>query len=291
MNYTNSNEGVFYIGSYPHEYAPNIYKEHQMKFAYAVPDNPFDQFKLLMKEIYLIDNNNNKMKLSSNEVYFHLESGLISCPTEYFNLISNNFFIDYLNKGICQKKSMNKDIYKYEMIVCKDKINITNFPSLHFYHSELNYIFSLTYEDLFETWNDKLYFLIIHSKFSSQWKIGKPFLKKYQITLNLDAKTITFYNPSIEGNTNPDNSNEFSIDDKFNYKNTILIICCCALSAILLVVSFLFYKKIKSDRKKRANELKDENYEYMPEQNKDINENNNNQQKTKLVELNSQLGL
>jgi len=113
MNYTNSKEGIFYIGSYPHEYAPNIYKEYQMRFAYAIPDNSFDQFKLLMKEIYLIDGDfNNKIKLSSNEVYFHLESDLISCPTEYFNLISNNFFIDYLNKGICQIKSMTKDIYK-----------------------------------------------------------------------------------------------------------------------------------------------------------------------------------
>ena len=265
MNYTNSNEGIFYIGSYPHEYAPNIYKEEQMKFAYAIPDNSFDQFKLLMKEIYLIDNNNNKIKLSSNEVYFHLELGLISCTTEYFNLISNNFFIDYLNKGICKIKSMKKDIYNYKMIVCEDKINITNFPSLHFYHSELNYILSLTYEDLFETWNDKYYFLIIHSNFSKQWKIGKPLLKKYQITLNLDAKIITFYSSAIGGNNNPTNSNGFLVDDKYRYKNIILIICCCILSIILFVVSFLFYKKLKSDRKKRANELKDEDYEYDSE--------------------------
>lgn len=271
MNYTNTNEGIFYIGSYPHEYAPNIYKEEQMKFAYAIPDNPYDQFKLLMKEIYLIDNASNKIKLSSNEVYFHLESGLISCPTEYFNLISNNFFIDYLNKGICKIKSMKKDIYKYKMIVCEDKINITNFPSLHFYHSEINYIFSLTYEDLFESWGGKFYFLIIHSSFSKEWKIGKPFLKKYQITLNLDAKTITFYRDSIEGNNKHINSNDFSVEDKFRYKNIFLIICCCVLSIILFIVSFLFYKKLKSDRKKRANELKDEDYEYVSENDKGKN--------------------
>jgi hypothetical protein len=274
MNYINSNEGIFYIGSYPHEYAPNIYKEEQMTFAYTIPDNSFDQFKLLMKEIYLIDNTNNannKIKLSSNEVYFHLESGLISCPTEYFNLISNIFFIDYLNKGICKIKSMRKDIYKYKMIVCEDKINIINFPSLNFYHSGLNYFFSLNYEDLFETWNDKYYFLIIHSNFSKLWKIGKPFLKKYQITLNLDAKTITFYSSEIEGNYSPTNSNDFSLDDKFRYKNIILIICCCVLSIILFVVSFLLYKKLKSDRKKRANELKDEDYEYASENDKEKN--------------------
>ena len=48
---------------------------------------------------------------------------------------------------------------------------------------------------------------------------------------------------------------------------------------------------VRERRKKRANELKDENYEYMPEQNKDINEKNKNQKKEKLVELNSQIGL
>jgi len=48
---------------------------------------------------------------------------------------------------------------------------------------------------------------------------------------------------------------------------------------------------IKEKRKKSANELKDENYEYMPEKYKDINEISNTNKKEKLVELNSKLGL
>ena len=49
--------------------------------------------------------------------------------------------------------------------------------------------------------------------------------------------------------------------------------------------------KVKEERKKRANELKDDNYEYLSEVNKDINDIKNETKNKTLVELNSQLGL
>ena len=49
--------------------------------------------------------------------------------------------------------------------------------------------------------------------------------------------------------------------------------------------------KVKEGRKKRANELKDDSYEYISEDNKDINNNKNGQNNKQLVELNSKLGI
>ena len=92
---------------------------------------------------------------------------------------------------------MTQKLNSYSMIVCEDNTNfdIISFPSLFFEHSDLNHIFTLNYKDLFEKKNNKYYFLIIYSPFSGgYWKFGKPFLQKYQITLNLDAKSISFYN-------------------------------------------------------------------------------------------------
>ena len=104
--------------------------------------------------------------------------------------------------------------------------------------------------------------MIVYSTFSaSYWKLGKPFLKKYQITLNLDAKSISFYkNYAIDDDDKNINSNENN-DGKTN--NIVLIIICIGLSLILVVVSYLFIKNIKKEKKKkRANELKDDDYEY-----------------------------
>ena len=200
------------------------------------------------------------------EIYFHLELGLLVCTTEYFNKIKNIFFNQYLNNSICELKYMTHNLNSYTMIVCADNtnFNIKSFPSLNFYHKELNLNFSLNYNDLFEKKNNKYYFLIIYSDFSGgYWKIGKPFLKKYQITLNLDSKEINFYdrNYVIDENTDDDNKKNNGI-----IKYYILIGVCCILFISLIITSYFFIKKLKGERKKRANELNDDEYEYVEEE-------------------------
>ena len=263
MNYTNNHEGNFYIGQYPHEYDPKNYKESLLVTTNAIPRQSFSLFRILMNDVYIQNITNDIIKLKSNEVFFHLELGLIVCPMEYYNYIMNKFFNKYLNKSICNLKSMTQKLDSYNMIVCENNNNfdIKSFPSLHFYHSDLNISFSLNYNDLFEAKDNKYYFLVVYSTFSSNyWKLGKPFLKKYQITLNLDAKSISFYKNYVVENDDKNINNENN-DGKTN--NIALIIICIGLSLILVVVSYLFIKNIKNGKKKkRANELNDDDYEY-----------------------------
>jgi hypothetical protein len=267
LNYSNIHGGYFYIGEYPHEYAPDIFNKSNLVTTYAIPKQSFSQFRIIMESIYIQINKNDKIKIRSNEVYFHLESGLIECATDYFNIIKYLFFDQYLNNSICQIKTMIKNLNTYNMIVCEDNklFDIKSFPSLVFYHLELNSHFSLNYYDLFERKNKKYYFLIVFSNFSgTYWKIGKPFLKKYQITLNLDAKSINFYNNTYRNGKEDFDDNMKNNNEKV--KIIILIIVCVLLGVILIIVSYLFIKKIKGERKKRANELKDDGYEYFPEE-------------------------
>ena len=271
LNYLDKSGGYIYIGGYPHDYFPDKFKESQLISTYIIPKSSFSQLRILMDNIYIKINETNKINIYSNEIYFHLESGIIECPTEYFNKIKNIFFNKYLTDNICTIKSMTRNLDSYNMIVCENNItfDLKSFPSLHFYHFDLNYNFSLSYKDLFEKKNDKFYFQIIYSTFSgSYWKLGKPFLKKYQITLNLDAKTINFYN-----NNQKDEKN-ISTESNYN-KNFIFLIICSFLFISLFIVSYLLLKKIKAERQKRANELKDDEYQYNS-QNEEKFESNKN---------------
>ena len=277
LNYSDNSGGYFYIGEYPHEYEPNNYKETELMSTYALPKQSFAQFRILMENIYIEINKTKQIQIHLNEIYFHLESGVIECATEYYNIIKTIFFEKYLNNSICNEKSMIYDLNAYNMIICEDNKNfdIKSFPSIYFYHSELNYYFNLNYKDLFEKKNNKFYFLIIHSSFSGgYWKFGKPFLKKYQITLNLDAKRINFYNIYKEINNDDDIHRNYRKEKK---KNIILIIICIILFGVLLVITLFLVKKIKGERKRRANELKDDEYEYNPNED-DIGEENNYKQ-------------
>ena len=283
MNYSSDNEGYFYIGNFPHEYDQSNFKEFQLISTYAIPRTSFCQFRILMEDVYSIINETKKFVISYKEVFFHFVLGLIECPVDYFNFIKNVFFKDYLNKSICSLEYMTKNLNNYYMITCEDDISfdLKSFPGINFYHSELNKTFVLDYNDLFHHENNKYYFLIIYSTFSgSYWKLGKPFLKKYQITLDLDSKLIYFYDSFKK--YNKENNDKIEDGDLYtiNLKEILLITLCCFLFVILFVV---LIKGIKKSRKKRAHELKDDEYDYTGsdnintdnESNKIINNENN----------------
>ena len=271
FNYSDNYEGYIYIGEYPHEYSPTNFNQSQILTTYIIPKQFHSQYRIIMENIY-IQNEGKQIKILSKEVYIHIESGIIECPTQYFNIIKNIFFIKYLNNSICEIINMTQNLNLYNMIVCKNNNNfdIISFPTLFFEHLDLNYTFNLDYRDLFLKKNNKYYFLIIYSSFSGgYWKLGKPFLKKYQITLNLDAKSISFYNHNIKEEIK-DNKNN---NEKTEY--IILIVICIILIIILFIISLLFIKKLKGERKKRANELKDDEYEYNANECEIENENIN----------------
>ena len=277
MNYTSNNEGYFYIGDFPHEYDQNNFKEYQLTSTYMIPRTSFSRFRIVMDNIYIPINETKIYNITQNEVFFNLDSGLIECPVDYFNFIRSIFFKEYFNKSICEMELMTKNLNKYYMIVCKEdnSFNIKSFPTIYFHHFELNKTFNLDYNDLFLVNNNKYYFLIIYSSFSgSYWKLGKPFLKKYQITLDIDSKKIYFYNNFIIDNK------EGKVKDEKNNNSLnlreILIISFCSVICVILVVVLI--KGLKKKRKKRANELKDDDYEYSGiENNTKDNETNQNQ--------------
>ena len=127
------------------------------------------------------------------------------------------------------------------------------FPSLNFYHFELNFTFSFNGPDLFFKSNGYYYFLIIFDRYNYQnWNFGKLFLKKYQLAFDLDSKRIIYYISKHQIGDQEKNG-------QIKYRKIIIIslIIFGILSFIkgLAIGSFIY----RSKNKKKANELKDKN--------------------------------
>ena len=196
------------------------------------------------------------------------------------------------------------------------------FPSLVFSSKQIEYNFELTRDNLFELISDRYYFLVIFKKYNNKnekdiWYIGEPFYKKFGITFNLDAKTIGFYlnkekisknneekeNDDIKDNNHnkmnnegKENTTQNEIEKKEGNNKSKIRINIIKYTVEIIVVSFLILISyyigvtVRERRRKRANELKD-NYEYLPEKNKNNNDINYDSKGSKFVELNSKLGL
>jgi len=105
------------------------------------------------------------------------------------------------------------------------------------------------------------------------WKLGEPFISFYKFVFNPEQKTIGFYNPllkkipnsefdfdNIEKNNTSINNNDESNSVMKIILNYILYFLC--IIAFVLIIIYII-KKLYMNRKKRANELKDD-YDYLP---------------------------
>ena len=327
IKFNSKYNGEFIIGDdlskYDEDKYPNeSYKTTYFDLQYSIT---FDSIYILNKinnRIQYISDSNSINTIRKGAI--NINSGVIVGTSEYKNFIDNNFFNNLFKRKICQIDNVND----YLIYSCNIEFSgrasyrypspsyYSEFPDLIFKSKNLEYNFILKSNDLFEQIFGKYYFLIIFKNNAITtgndfWYLGEPFYKKFTFSINLDAKTIGFYlDNEVNGkkvnntkNNNKMNGTKISNDDKdmnknnINYNNNksmnkilkyfieIIIVIGIALLAYYIGVT------VRERRKKRANELKDENYEYMPEHNKDINENNNTHKKEKLVELNSQLGL
>lgn len=280
-------DGYFYIGPEPHLYniKSNFYKDYQyVKINNILSKEGTSHWSLLFDKIILKNiTNNNKYYLNDKMAFIEFNIGLIIGTYEYQQIIEKNFFKLLIDKNICQKNIVNysfqnleKEYYAYkcnEMLY--QRINdisyleyIDYFPELNFYSNNIEYSFNLLKNDLFEKINGKIYFMIIFEAKNNNkvWKLGQIFLKKHILIFDYESKVIGFYNKNIkedfdnkkaDNKTNNSNPNNFTLNKIIINSIKIIIFC------IIIVVAIFIGMKIKESRKKRAYELKDDDFEYI----------------------------
>ena len=280
FKFLNRNEGQLIVGELPHEYE-NDNRKNAGNYAKINANGVYNiPWIFTFKEMYFESKNKEKLV-----IYGYLEKnnilmpniGFIIADDKYKELIKENYFNSLIKDVTCKIEAVNFNITdsiitynKYDIISC-NKQTFTNdkknkFPTLYFSHNGYNFTFSLTSSDVFLEKGEKIYFLIIFPyNCNNYWYLGLPFIEKYQFVFNHDSKTIGFY-------TYEEKNDE---SDGFEFKYIRLIIEILG-AIILAIIVFFVAKKIYEQRKKRANELADENFDYISKNDEEEQSGNNN---------------
>jgi hypothetical protein len=280
--YQNNNDidnynGNLYFGEYPHNMKQfnNIFKEnnfYEINAGYR-SSSSLIYWDILFHNIYFSNAiNENAMKYKQAELLGNMR---LSVGTdEYKDFISEKFFDEYINKGICQLKTILNDTdYMYYECKNDEKIfDISKFPTLKFEIKDLNINmnFSLNYKDLFFVHNDYIYFSIVFDKFfklrfQQRWRLGSVLFRKYLLTFNQDNKKIGIYKNVIRNNMDDeggiiidgdDGGDNDSHDTKKNGDDTggssifIKIVIIVGLLALIAIIGVIFVKNSQNCFKK-----------------------------------------
>lgn len=266
FEFISSNKGNLVIGDELFKYNNKKYHESQYISTYSN-----DDFEIFFDDIILPVDGTNNISFNGTYGYLDFNLGVLIGTKEYKQVIDAIFFNKLIEDKKCQIENVTyNNTHNYYVYSCDEKLNLKLFPKIIFISKKLLYYFDLKYSDLFiKMPNNKYYFLIIFKannipKTKDFWILGQPFYKKYTFSINVDEKIIFFYNPNLskEETTKRKKDNERNY---INIKKIIFIIITVIIFVGLLILAFFIGKKMSVERKKRANELKDDNYEYFPE--------------------------
>ena len=239
---------------------------------------PITRNNLLHWEIYMNDIFYNKVHIKDKIIIeLSLLFELIVGVNNYKKNIQKDFFDSYIKKNICLIKEINGysvfecDENKFEM---KD---IKSFPSLYIYNYDINHIFIMNGEELFYKLNNKYYFKIVFPIKDFQpnrWIFGKIFFRKYPAIFSPSNRRIGFYiNPNgdiiDEEKEEPEERKEPEEEkkpEKSGSKSKVYIYVIIIVVALIFTgIGIFIGRNYLFKKKRKANELVDDNYRYEPE--------------------------
>ena len=261
FDFDDDNKGNFIFGDEMYNY--NNKKFHESQYMGSYSSNIHE---IYFEKVHLIDKDKNKINVT-NVTYTTLNYslGVIIGSDKYKKIIDDNFFDDlnFCKNELVKFNDINYYVYSCDEENFKNKIN--NFPKIVFTSRNFEYYFELNYNDLFVKINSKYYFLIIFKQQigkneQTKWFLGQPFYKKFKFTIDLEQNWVGFYNPEKQILEKDENKNPGGNDN--NIKAIIIIVFLVIFAIGLSIGMFFLGRKLKNDRKKRANELMDDNYDY-----------------------------
>ena len=171
LNYINKNyDGILICGINEKDYIP-IFKTNNIKTIKAEirsSDICWDIINIKVSYKFSKQNTNiNDYEVSGERITFNNEINYIICSYSYFISINKTFFNKPIKEKICTIIERIKTIGSY-IIFCEKKIleKISEFPKISFSHNGLDFIFELTFKDLFIEYDNKIVFLVVYNSYS-----------------------------------------------------------------------------------------------------------------------------
>ena len=228
-NKDNDDKGEIIIGVEPHNYNPDKYKLEKMNSIESAQADYNLYWQLSMNEIYfkLYNEKNESIQINTTSLNVGLNHNLniIIAPVEFYELIEKGYFV----KKNCKKNYLANNFINFD---CDSFEDIKDFPTIYFLHRALRYTFEINYKDIFIEYNVRYMCKIwIDMGYRKNWRMGKPFLKKYFFSYNTDKKVIGFY--VLE---NKDNKKEE--EEKLNKLEVVYIIVIIILLLITIGLSY-----------------------------------------------------
>jgi hypothetical protein len=274
IKYTSRDEGLLIFGPEMDKIYPN-YDTNKFFITNSEVKPGDHSWTIVIDKIYSGDKNETINK-KAVKAEINNDFGLLEGNEEYYYNITLNYFKDYIKKRICTLDYVDVSYYKYLALGCdKDKFGIEDmqkFPALKLVLVCFESEFTFTYEDLFTETEHKYFFNVIFNVFINQrFVLGKVFLRKYPMLINFDSQIVGYYNEAFETE-----SMDGDINRTYLTKSLILFLIFIII-ALIIIAAVIFYfigKNMNRLKKRKANELADDDYDYTSS--KDDNNSINN---------------
>lgn len=223
-------------------------------------------WKLYFEKIYFGD----YVIQTDTHFYFNIDinNRYITIPKEYFNQIRGKYYLsdDNYTSPDSEKKFIcfEDDSQSFHSIYChkKEYLELTDnykkLPDLNLFGINIGFNITFKAKELFVEKDDKVYFLIGYStKSNFDWQMGNVFLEKYITIFDNDAKLVSILKRDDKTSNESNDSNIGKI--------ILIIILIFILSGLIFGFLGIFLgKRYFQSRKKKANELNDDDYDYSP---------------------------
>ena len=270
LKYKSNDEGYLVIGCKMNDIIPNYNEKYQFGIYTRFIGRTYP-WSFNIDELIIGDRD----EVFTGEQWIEIDNDIsfLIGNNKYENYIKENFFKEFFYKEICSENEWQGHFRGYKMIECdKEKFGkkeINKFPSVSFINRTLATEIRFENKELFTETKYKYFFNVIFPVYNSGiWYFGKLFLKKYPVMINLDQNYISLYN---DKNTNDEeNPKKMSGTKIFLFSFGIFGLLC-----ITGILCYLLGKNLNKARKKKANELNDDEYDYSSQvnNNEDINRN------------------
>lgn len=269
-------KGNLILGDLPHNIFPDKYSKEDFVTMKKTSSSSFWTHN--MNKIEVQTNNTKKdIQITNTKVHTFYEFYNVIGTLEFINQIKELFLDELIENKKCFRGKFTQNLFSYDDInffycdISVENILIQNLSGIKFYSKDFDYTFELTKDELYYKKGKYIYLTVLYfNHLYNDWIVGQMFTSKYNFVFNTDTREIGFYkkvnnvihNDNTDNNNNSDGNSLINGENKVKMLTIIIIISSCILIIGIVIGLVIGIKFLKNKRKKRADELIDDEYEY-----------------------------